>query len=542
MLGARARALCARSRRMGGLGAGRGGILLRAALPALLMLLALGGCAARQPYGGTVVLASLQDPEDLNPLYYLDTAAPSVGSLVFNSLVTMSEKLEYVPELAQSWQVSQDGRVWSVSLRKGVRFHDGEELTSRDALFTFDAILDPATGSPLAPHYSMVDHVEVTGPYELRFTLKEPYAPFPYLLFQEIVPAHLLEGSEEMASFGRSPVGSGPFRFESWEPGELTLEANEGYFGGRPYLDRLVVKTYPDRARAWSALMAGEAQVVTDLDPEDYRVLEGDSRFRTYGYLDVFYHTLLLNLKDPLLADPRLREALDLCLDRQDLIQSALEGWAEPVSGPFRPGTWPYDPEVPVTPCDRARAAAIFAELGFHDEDGDLILERQGRELALTILADRGDLVKEAVARRLKWQLLQGGVRAEVELLDPQALFEERLYPGRFQAALLQFNAGADPDKFLSFFWHSSRIGSTNLGSYANPEVDRLIEQGRYTWEPEARKGIYHRIHRLIAADRPALFLYVRRVYFAAAAEIRGIEAAPELFYQSIGDWRIEKP
>jgi len=500
------------------------------------------GCRQeRSRYGGTVVLSTVEEPTGFNPLFYMDTLSPNIGSLLFNTLVNIDEQLEYVPELAESWQVSEDGLTWNFRLREGVRFHDGEPLDAEDVVFTYRTLLDPASESPLAPLYGIIEQVEAVDRLQVRFHLAEPYSPLLNLLILEIVPQHLLgKGGIGFEEFARNPVGSGPFVFKSWEEERILLHANPEYFEGRPYLDRVEVRWYPDQSRAWSALMRGEVDLVMDLELEDYRVIREDPRFKTYDYLGIFYYTLLFNLNDPLLADAELRRALDLIVDREDLIEQALNGRAVPTTGPFRPGTWPYDPEVGNPAPDPARAAEILAALDWRDTDGDLILDRDGEELALTILADEGDLPKEAVARRIKWQLFRAGIRAEVQLLSPQELFEEHLYPGKFQATILQFNAGVDPDKFIPFFWHSENIGRSNLGAYGNAEVDRLIEAGRTSPEFEERRNTYRRIHALIAGDRPALFLYMRKIFFAASANIEGINAAPELLYSSIQDWYID--
>jgi peptide/nickel transport system substrate-binding protein len=518
-----------------------GGVLIGAVLCTTTIL--LDSCREEQSrYGGTVVLSTFEEPAGLNPLFYLDTLSPNIGSLIFNTLVNIDEQLEYVPELAESWQVSDDGRSWDFYLREGVTFHDGEELAAEDVVFTFRTLLDPANESPLVPFYSIVEKVEAVNSRRVRFHLAEPYSPFLNLLILEIIPEHLFgEDGITIEDFARNPVGTGSFRFESWDDDRIALSANASYFEGRPYLDRVEVRWYADQSRAWSALMQGDVDVVMDLELEDYRVIENDARFRTYNYLEVFYHTLLFNLKDPLFSDPDMRRALDLAIDRKDLIESTLNGWAVETTGPFRPGTWPYNPEVPAARYDPGEASRILADLGWRDIDGDLILEKDGRELAFTILADEGDLLKEAVARRIKWQLFQAGIRVEVELLPPQELFEERLFPGDFQAVILQFNAGADPDKFTHLFWHSDNIGYSNLGVYGNPEVDRLIEAGRTSLDFEERKGLYRRIHSLIARDRPALFLYVRKIFFATSAKLEGINAAPELLYPSIKDWYINQ-
>jgi peptide/nickel transport system substrate-binding protein len=514
-----------------------------AALVVLLSLvnITLTGCRDEQSrYGGTVVLSTFEEPSGFNPLFYLDTLSPNIGSLIFNTLVNINEQLEYVPELAESWEVSEDGRTWDFELRQDVEFHDGEKLDAEDAVFTFRTMLDPATESPLRVHYSIVENVEAVGDRRVRFHLGEPYSPFPYLLLLEIMPSHVFtEGGTRFEEFARNPVGTGPFRLERWEQDRIVLSANEEYFEGRPYLDRVIVRWYADQSQAWSALMRGEADVVMDLELEDYRVLHKDPRFITYTYADVFYHTLLFNLRDPLFSNAELRRAIDLAVDREDLIHNALNGWGVETTGPFRPGTWPYEPEVPDARYDPAEASRILAGLGWRDSDGDSILEKDGEELAFTILADRGDLLKEAVARRIKWQLFRVGIRAEIELLPPTELFEQRLFPGDFQAVLLQFNAGVDPDKFLTYFWHSENIGTSNLGSYRNAEVDRLIGAGRTSLDFEERKQVYRRIHALMAQDRPALFLHVRKVLFATSARLEGINAAPELFYPSVKDWYI---
>jgi peptide/nickel transport system substrate-binding protein len=518
----------------------RRGILIAFSL--FMIAAALISCRAeRTQYGGTVVLSTFDEPSGFNPLFYLDTLSPNIGSLIFNTLVKLNEQLEFVSELAESWQVSTDGRTWDFFLREDVEFHDGEPLDAEDVVFTYSTVLDAASESPLAPVYGILENVEAIGSHQVRFLLTEPYSPFPYLLLLEIVPSHLLaQDTSSSKEFARNPVGTGPFLFESWDEERIVLTANPKYFEGRPYLDQVIVKWYGDQSLAWSALMQGEVDVVMDLELEDYRVIENDTRFEIHEYNDVFYHTLLFHQQDPLFSSPELRRALDLALDREDLIDQALNGWAVETTGPFRPGTWPYNPDVQPARYDPDRAGDILSGLGWRDMDGDLILEREGEELTFTILVDRGDLLKEAVARRIKWQLFQAGIRAEVELLPPQELFEERLFTGSFQAAILQFNAGVDPDKFTHLFWHSENIGYANLGSYNNPEVDRLINDGRTSLDLEERQNHYRRIHALIAADRPALFLYVRKIFFTTAARLTGINAAPELLYPSIKDWYIK--
>jgi peptide/nickel transport system substrate-binding protein len=285
--------------------------------------------------------------------------------------------------------------------------------------------------------------------------------------------------------------------------------------------------------------MRGEVDAVEDLDFQDYQVIRGDPRFQVYEQNDGFYYTMLFNLEDPLFREAELRRALSLAVDRVDLIEQALDGWGVPAGGPFRPGTWAHDDAVAPDPCRPEEAAAILGRLGWRDEDGDRILENEGRELAFTLLVDRGDSLKEKAARRLRWQLYQAGARVEVEVLDMNDLLGQRLLPGQFQAVLLQFNGYRDPDFFAPRFWHSENAGRTNLARYRSAEADGLFLQGRRTADFQARKEVYHRLHRLIAADRPALFLFWRKRFTGCSARVGGVRAEPEVFFRSVGEWFI---
>ena len=515
------------------------------AFTAAALIAAAAACGRKDdPYGGSVVIASLTVPEGLNPLVYRDSVSNNVGSLVFNKLIWLNERAEPEGDLAESWEVSEDSLAWTFHIREGVHFHDGVELTAEDCAFTFNAARDPSSGSPMAPLFGVVKDVAATGRYELEIRLHEPYAPLIYLLLMEIVPAHhFRENGTADPEFNEHPVGTGPFRFVEWREDEIVLEAHEEYFDGRPYLDEVVLKFFPDKRRAWSELMRGNVDVVPDLDLEDYEVIENDDRFSVYDYLEVFYYTLLFNLKDPLLGDPVMRKAIDLAIDRQDLIDNGLQGWGVPTTGPYRPGTWPYNPDVPEAEYDPGKTSQLLESLGWRDEDEDLILEKNGTELTLSLLADSGDLLKEAVAQRIKWQLFKVGIRVEMQFLDLQRLFQERLMPGEFQGVLLQFNSSGDPDKFTYLFWHSSQIGRSNLGFYSSEEVDRLIETGAIESDHSERVGIYRRIHEMIARDRPAVFLFYRMNFLGASSNVLVAAAEPSVYYRSIKDWKlIEKP
>ena len=507
---------------------------------ALLVVLVLAACSSGgNGYGGTAVITLLAEPAGLNPVVDRDTAG-NVIPLLFSSLVALDSELAPVPDLAESWEVSADGIQWTFHLRKGVKFHDGVELSSRDVLYTLRTFSDPAVSPRLSQLFGVVEAVDAPTLTDVRITLRSPYAPILNLLTVEILPAHLLEnGSASMEAFRRSPVGTGPFKLEEWKDGEITLAAFRDYYSGRPYLDSVVFRSFADRRKAWSELMQGKVDLVPDLEADDYAVIKDDARFQVLSYPDVFYFTVLFNLDDPLTSEPVFREAVDLALDREDIIQGTLGGAAVETTGPFRPGTWPYDPALAKAPHDPKRAKELLASLGWKDEDNDGALERQGKELVLGLLVDRGDTLKVDVAQRIKWQLFGVGIKVELEFLTPQEMLGERLPSGRFQSALLQFNAAGDPDTFTYLFWHSHQIGASNLAGYRNAQVDRLIEQGRVESDVEKRVEIYRSIHRELARDRPAVFLFVPTKLVGMSSRLEGIQSTPTFLSLSAATWKI---
>ena len=491
--------------------------------------------------GGTIICAYYNDPRSLNPLAPPEAASANFQNLLFNGLIRFNERLEIVPELAESWRVSPDGITWTFNIRKDVRFHDGTELTADDVLFTFNWILNPANRSPLSALFQPVKSFSAEGTYVFKVLLKEPYGPLPYLMMRSIVPARLLKGGAVAeAEFGKHPIGTGPFKLSELKPGQLVFDANESYFEGRPLLDRIVFKVFADQKKAWASLVQGDTDVVTDLDREDYEVIRNDNRFKVYDLPDVFCYTLLFNLKDPLFSQQKIREAVSLVIDRTDIVEKALSGAGIPTTGPFRPGTWPYNPDPALQTFDPSKAAKILADLGWKDTDGDWVLEKGKEELRFTVLMDQGDRSKEATAQRLQWQLLQAGIRMDVEVLPFQELLQKRLAPGTFQAVLLQFNTSGDPDSSANTFWNSASIGRSNFGSYMSRDADRLIEEGRKTSDPGKRQEIYQKLHSLLASDVPAVFLYYKQWYCAVSSRLNGIGKTTEFFNaSSIKNWYL---
>lgn len=502
-------------------------------IPVLVLCLAAAQVVAQSIPNQIVCAFKRLDPEQMESTTPFDFLAMSFGSLIYSGLVYGDLNEEFKPDLAERWETSADGLSWSFLLRKNLIYHDGSRFEADDVAMLYRRILDPSSASPLRAIYRMVKSVSAEGSDKILVELTAPYGPLPYLMMRSVVPNRPVPAGSYLP-------GTGPFKFISMTPDEVILEANDDYYGGRPKLDRVVFRMYPDQKKAWVALLQGEVDAVTDLEREDYAAIRNDKRFTTWEVLDSFCYSLIFNTNDPLLSQSGMRKAIAAAIDRTDLIDRTLEGAGVAANGPFLPGSPFCDPDRPLQVYDLTKAKRLLADLGWKDADNDWILEKSGQELAIRVLVDRGDTVKEAVSRRLQWQLLQAGIKVEFEFLHPQQLFGERLLPGRFQAVLMQSNTLGDPDQMLSAFWHSSAIGRSNLAGYRNPDIDRLIDLGRITTDASRRREIYRAIHRILAEEAPAAFLFVKKRYSATSARIGNVTLSIGSFYNlSLKDWYL---
>jgi len=272
---------------------------------------------AGEPYGGSLIWGICHKPTLINPILTTRSISAALMELIFNRLVRINSKGEVEPDLAESWDVSSDGLVYTFYLRKGVKFHDGVECTAQDVKFTYDNILDPENNSPHRTSFRLVKDFKVIDKYTFRIALNEPSSYFLYRLIGEILPRHLLkEDKKKKCSFNFHPVGTGPFRFKYWtKEDEIVLEYNPDYYGGRPNLDKIIVKTYPNSRDVWAALMRNEVDFILFIEREDYEVVKDDPTFKAYAIPADSYYAVVYDLSDPILADKRVREAIAYGID-----------------------------------------------------------------------------------------------------------------------------------------------------------------------------------------------------------------------------------
>jgi len=506
----------------------------------------LGGCAekesgpagqesaasGRPAYGDIIVEGSIGDASNLIPMLSTDSTSHSIGALCYNGLVKYDKDIRIVGDLAESWEVSPDGLIITFHLRKGVKWHDGHPLTAEDVLFTYKVTIDPKTPTAYSGDFLKVKKAEALDSHTFRVTYDKPFAPALMSWGAAVMPKHLLEGKDITKSpLTRRPVGTGPYIFREWVTGQkIVLVSNPEYFEGRPYIDGFVLRIIPDMATMFLELRAKGIDMM-NLTPLQYtRQTENPffrKNFNKYRYLSFAYTYLGYNMRNPLFADRRIRQAISYAINKEAIIQGILLGYGRPATGPYKPGTWAHNPDVKKYPYDPQKAHALLAEAGWKDTDGDGILDRGGQPFTFEIVTNQGNEIRAKTAEIVQKQLAEVGMQVKIRTIEWAALVNEFINKGRFDATVLGWTIPMDPDIFD--VWHSSKTkpGELNFISYRNREVDDLLEKGRGTFNIKERKRCYDRIQEILAEDQPYTFLYVPDALPMISSRFRGIEPAP---------------
>src|SRR3972149_11009028 len=344
---------------------------------AILLTLMVGGgflgCDQAPPLpkkscGDSLVIITYHPPTPINPLTSLSGISSQLVDVVFDGLVRIDEDLEVTPSLASSWQISDNGLRWTFFLRRGVRFHDGVEVTTRDVKFTLEEIIhSKSIGLYTGGLADLINSVQIKDRYTVEILLNRPSPSFIYNMEVGILPAHLLQEKGPLEEFGSHPVGTGPFRLSQWKEYEIVLDANRDYFLGRPYLDKIVVRIYPNQELAWAKLMRGEGGLLGPVDPSVYDFLKQVRSLQIYNAYNLHYSIVAFNNNREPFHDLKVRRALNYAIDKEYMIRKDLMGKGRPAAEPVWLRSWAYDPSVKPYPYDPQRALSLLREAGWRD-------------------------------------------------------------------------------------------------------------------------------------------------------------------------------
>ena len=483
--------------------------------------------------GGIYRRALANNPATLDPASVSDIYSRAVVTQIFEGLVQFDAHLNPTPAIAEYWEASRDGRIWSFTLRRGVQFHHGREVTAQDFVYSFTRLLSPkALGRPVTEFFrriqgandfmqgrtARVPGLEAVDRYTLRIVLEEPFAPSLTVLGlanAAVVPQEEVERLGD--GFARAPVGAGPFKFVRWEPGkEVVLEANERYYEGRPFLDAVVFKiggTYEETFAQFltgsleeAIIPAGKTEEV-DADPK-YRIYQKLSK-PTLGLLFIGF-----NMQVKPFDDRRVRQAFNYAVNKEAIVREITKMGSLPANGALPPGMPGHDPDLQGYAYNPAKAKQLLAEAGYPHGVGFPVIQLW--------TVSKAESTKAELAAYQRY-LAEVGVRVDIHFANEWTRYTEMLRHGELPMFRYAWYADLpDPDNVLFPLLYSS--SPINYGSYQNPRVDQLLKQARETLDYAQRIALYREVERVVMDDAPWITQHNHVFEYLYQPYVHGVE------------------
>ncbi|HKU67376.1 MAG TPA: peptide ABC transporter substrate-binding protein [Candidatus Baltobacteraceae bacterium] len=484
------------------------------ALCALLLcaVLPLAGCASRRGslaagHANELRVALAQEPASLDPLLLEGPIAYAVSELLYSYLTNYDSEGSMVPDLAlqvptpENGGVSADGKRVTFHLRRGVRWQDGAALTSRDVLFTYRAIMNPANSLPERFGYDKIAAISAPDPYTVVIRLRRAYAPIVPLFFggdsnYPILPAHVLAKYTSLNNvpFNERPIGSGPYALASWVRGDrLVLDANPRYYRGKPPVQRLVLPFVHDPSTIVNELQTGELDAAFSLDAARISQLRALPAHRVIVTPIPYFYAISFNLSDPVLREANVRRALALAIDRESIVRKISHGVYDPQTGLRGLFTWAYDPGADRLPYDPRLARELL----------------HGRRLQLQLAFPAGSQITAQLATAIAQAESAIGVDVTLKRYAREVYManDGPIMQGRYQLQLYDFHSNYDPDAAWLLACDQQSPTGFNHAHYCDAAVDRALQSASSVYERGARSRLYASVQTAVARDLPYFFL-----------------------------------
>jgi peptide/nickel transport system substrate-binding protein len=461
-----------------------------------------------------LIISQKADVETFDPSQSNNTTTHNVTINVFDTLIRLSDDgRDFVGELAESWKVV-DPTTWQFRLRRGVKFHNGEDLNAAAVKFTLDSTLDPERKTRQRPTYVAFKEVRIDDPYTVSIITHKPYAiALTQLQYLMVVPPGYIKqvGWDE---FGRKPVGSGAFKFKEWERDvRVVLEANDAYWKGKPKVRTLAFRAIPEDASRIAAVQRGEVDIIDAVPYDRIKELQGSPTVKITQRQGEQVYVGLDTLRVEPLKKREVRQALNYAVNADALVKNLLLGYAVRLNGPMFPTTPGYDEKQPAYPYDPERAKRLLAQAGYPN----------GFEVEFAVSpAFQGIAKGTEVGEAIAGQLGRVGVRAKLNVQDSAALFSA-YSAKKLQMYLFAWKSSPEAGRHLETLLHSKTRGYY----YQNPEADQLIDAYFVALDPKKRQEIGRQLHAFLREDAPWIFLYQQMDLFAVRKGVAW-EAKPD--------------
>ncbi len=503
--------------------------------------------------GGTYTEGLIGAPQLINPLYAATSDVDSdLTRLLYSGLMRYDAVDGLTTDLAESYDVSEDGLTYTFKIRDDAKWHDGRQVTADDVIFTINALQNPEYRSPLEISFSGIS-VEQVDQKTVKFVLDESFAPFLSLLTVGILPSHIWQEisplNAPVTEYNKKPIGSGPYEFQKYTKDSkgirsYTLVRNPNYYLGAPYIEELVFKFYPETTSALEALRNHNIEGLSYIPLDAVSDFENDSSLELiYPTLGQYVAAFFNEEHQTILKTDNIREALTLGADKQKIVDSVLDGHGSPIKSFILPGMIGEYPDLNVQVYDPPAARQKLEDAGWTLEEGAKIRTKDGEELTLELVTLQTTELA-AVATELAEQWEEIGVRINVRMVDQSEFQSDTLKNRNYDILLSGELYGIDPDPYA--FWHSSqtKYPGLNLSGFSSRKADQLIETARESSDPEERSEALRELQELVAAEITAVFLYQPSYSYAVSSKINGIEIShvvnPADRFSRIQDWYIK--
>ena len=486
--------------------------------------------------GATLHLATSANPSRLNPILATDSSSSEIAGFLFNGLVKYDKDLKkIVGDLAKEY-FFKDEQTLIFKLHSNIKWHDGEPMGARDVLFTYETLLSEKISSPYSANFRFVKDLRIIDEHTLEVRYTKPYFKALEIWMMGILPWHILHDETNLmsSSFNTNPIGTGAYKLHQLEHSKnIVLLANESYFLGKPKIERISFHVIADPMTRFLMLQS-KALDVGSIEAMEYeRQLDANflKNFNIYEQISHSYTYLGFNLKEKKFQDPRVREALSLAIDREELVEILFLKHARICTGPFLPGTDSFHEQIQAVTLQREKAKQLLDEAGYNEKN----------PLKFEIATSNSSAIRPYAAQILQYQLQKVGVEVSLRVMEWQAFLNMVVFPRKFDTVLLGWSLSSTPDPYT--IWHSDndKQGGFNFIGYKNKEVDLLIERMESSIDKDKIATINREIFAKIVEDNPYLFLYIPNSITTLSKEIKNVEPALSGIWHNYIQWEKEE-
>ncbi|MEA2112059.1 MAG: peptide-binding protein [Campylobacterota bacterium] len=481
----------------------------------------------------TLHLTTSSNPSRINPILATDSGSSEVAGFIFNALVKYDKNAkEIVGDLASSYYF-ENNTTLIFNLRENVTWHDGVAFSAKDVLFTYELINSPQVVSPYTSTFREVHSVEVLSKYRLKVIYKKPYFKALETWMMGILPEHLLKDEENIMSseFNTNPIGTGPYKLKTLEFSKnIELSANDAYFEHRPFIDTISFHVISDPMTRFLMLKSSQIDVGTLEAMQLERQLDADfhNSFNIIEDISKSYTYLGFNLRNEKFKDTRVREALSLGVNRQELVDILFLGHGQVCRGPFLPGGPSFNGEVQAPEFNPKKAIELLNEAGYNKKN----------PFKFEIATSNSSSIRPYAAQIIQHQLSKIGVEVTLRIMEWQAFLNMVVFPREFETVLLGWSLSLSPDPYL--LWHSNndKPGAFNFIGYKNKKVDSLIQKMQSIVQRDSLAEIQREIFAQIVKDDPYLFLYIPNSITVVDKKLKNIEPTINGIWHNYIDWK----